>query len=463
MRSCRGRLLWILLAVVGLLLVVAAVSAVIYLLLQQQPPQATGWQDPIAAIAPDQVAPDLALYPLAGASELDTVDAATVMGDLETAYAALVFGLELTDAQRIGRLILLGQQFAEPDVPEPSAEAEALDRAARLERPERADLAYQQVYDIAVLSPYLNDPARADALLASGKGWAALGNEARALDVYDQVFLIAVQSPYLQMANRRDLLTALEAAYRDLGDTDRADASRASIIELDQQTTAHPPVAGGDVPDLPRGDAVVSSAEVGALEEARRQAAYALLGSLSDGGDPQANLVNDLALALQAEDAAKLSLYRQELEGTTQSSRRIGVGWQMVRWLTLKYKVAARAFGLSIVPEWEAQLPEIQSDLSKAYESLFFDYEDLVTALPEASLLGPGSYQVRRHVILDGRLGRYPNYPAQQLADKLQEAVRGLIASGFLEPLYVDVLTEDEELHFFLSPADEYGQSSQLP
>lgn len=444
MRSCQGRLVWILLAVAGLLLVVAVASAAVYLILQRQSAD-TGWQDPIAAAVPEEIAPDLALYPLAGASVLDTVDAATVNGDLETAYAALVFSLELSDAQRIGRLILLGGQYVEAEVPE------------------RAALTYQQVYDVAVLSPYLNDPARADALLASGQGWAVLGNETLATEAYDQVYLIAVQSPYLQMANRRDLLTALEPAYRDVGETQRADAVRASIVELEQQTSPHPPLPVGQLPELPQGDEVISSPEVGALEEARRQAAFELLQPLSEGTDPPADLVAALAQALQAEDGAKLDLYRRELEGTTQPSRRINVNWHMIDWLMLKYKVASRSFGLSLVPEWEAQVPEIQSALSKAYEGLFFDYEDLVTGLPDASLIGPGRYQVRRQVILDGRLGRYPNYPTEQLVDKLQEAVRGLIDSGLVDPLYVDLRTEDEEIFFFLSPADEYGQSSQSP
>jgi tetratricopeptide (TPR) repeat protein len=443
-RSLQGRTLWILLAVVGLLLVVAIASVAIYLLLQQEP-QATGWQDPIIAILPEEIAADLALYPLAGASELDTVDAAIDNGDLETAYAALVFGVDLSDAQRIGRLILLGGRF--PDA----------------EKPERAALAYQQITDTAVLSPDLNDPARADALLASGRGWAVLGEEDRALEAYDQAYLIAVQSPNLQMANRRDLLSALETAYRDLGAAERAEASRAAIVELDQQTTPHPPVSPGRTPDLLEGESVISTPEVGALEDDRRQAAFALLEPLSEGNDPPADVVATLAQALQAEDAAKLALYQQELESTTQPNRRISVNRQLVRWLMLKYKVASGGFGISLVSEWEAELAEIQSELSKAWEGLFFDYEDLVTSLPEASLIDPGNYVVRRHVLLDGRLGRYPNYPAEQLADKMQDSVRNLISSQTVDQLYVDVQRDDGDLHFFLSSGDEYGQSSQSP
>ncbi|NIV36815.1 MAG: hypothetical protein GWN58_47490 [Anaerolineae bacterium] len=443
-RSLQGRTLWILLAVVGILIVVVVASVVIISLLRQQP-QTTGWQDPITAILPEAVAADLALYPLAGAAELDTVDAATDNGDLETAYATLVFGMDLSDAQRIGRLILLGERFA------------------GAEKPERAALTYQQITDAAVLSPVLNDPARADALLASGRGWAALDEEDRALEAYDQVYLIAVQSPYLQMANRRDLLSALETAYRDLGADERAEESRGAIIELDQQTTPHPPVSPGEVPDLLQGESVISSPEVGALEEERRQAAYALLDPLSAGSEPPADLVAALAQALQAEDAAKLALYQQELDSTTQPNKRIGVNQQLVNWLMLKYKVASRGFGISLVPEWEAGLADIQSELSKAWEGLFFDYEDLVTSLPDASLIGPGSYAVRRQVLLDGRLGRYPNYPVEQSADKMQDAARNLISSQAVDQLYVDVQRDDGEFAFFLSSGDEYGQSLQSP
>jgi hypothetical protein len=451
MRSSRGRLVWILLAVALFLLVIGVASAVVYLIVRQQQPSVTStWLDPIMAVLPDQVAPDLALYPLAGASELDAVDAAMDIGDLESAYSTLAYSLDMSDAQRIGRLILLGGRFMDAG------------------KPDRAALAYQEAYDSAVLSPRLTDPSRAEALLAVGKGWAALGQEALALDAYEQVYLLAAQSPYLQMANRRDLLTALETAYRDMGKAEQAQASRDQIRILDQES-AHPPVSPGEVPDLPMGETVVSSPEVGSLEEIRRQAAYALTEALVQTGEAPADLVDGLAQALRAEEAAKVALYRQELDATSQSGRRIAVTWQWIRWLLLKYKVASRGFGLSLVPEWEGQVPEIQSELSKAYEGLFFDYEDMVTALPEASLLAPGSYQVRRQVLLDGRLGRYPNYPAEQLAAKLQDAAGALISPGSVLPIYVDVGTApgappgEGQLHFFFSPANEYGQSSQSP
>jgi len=317
---------------------------------------------------------------------------------------------------------------------------------------------------MAVLGPRLTDPARADALFSAGKGWAALEDTAQALLAFDQVYLLAVESPYLQMANRRDLLVGLEGAYEELGYGERARDTRARIVELDQEARPQPPALPGEQPNLPLGTGTVSLPEVGELENARREAAFAVLQAYADGEEPAPETIETLAQALLAEDAAKLELYRQELEATSQPGRRIDVHGQLIRWLMLKYQVAAGGFGLPLVPAWGASLPEIQSDLSKAYEGLFFDYEDLVTALPEAWLIGPGSYQVRRQVILDGRLGRYANYPARQLADKLQDAVRELIAAGSADRLYVDVRSgEGGALFFVLSPADEYGLSAQAP
>ena len=445
MRSSQRKLVWILLAVVVFLLLVAVVSGGIYLLVRGRSPATTGWQDPISQVLPAEVLPDLALYPLAGALPLETIDAAIASGDLETAYATLVFGLDLSDAQRIGRMILLGKRFAEA------------------EEPDRASLAYQQIYDLAVLSPALNDPARADALLSAGKGWAAIKQEAPALAAYDQVYTVAVYSPYLQRADCRELLSLLETAYRDLGAVEAAEACRQKIVELDQEPQPQPSAPPIEFPGLPSIGEPVSSPEVGALEEARRQAAYALLQSLSRGVEPPARQVSALAEALKAEDAAKLALYRREVEGTTQVSRRIDVYWHLIHWLTLKEQVAEKAFGLSIVPEWEAQAADVRSALSTAYEDLFYDYEDLVTALPNAALMEPGHYQDRRLVTLSGRLGQYPNYPEQQMADKIREAVTKLIAAGFVQPLYVDQMSDDMGLRFFLSPASGYGAPAQGP
>jgi len=88
---------------------------------------------------------------------------------------------------------------------------------------------------------------------------------------------------------------------------------------------------------------------------------------------------------------------------------------------------------------------------------LRFDYEDLVTSLPDAALMEPGRYGARRMLILAGRLGQYPNYPEQQLADKLLEAARNMIAAGMTEPLYVYPQSDNNGPWYLLDPGDQYG------
>ncbi|HFD40242.1 MAG TPA: hypothetical protein ENJ31_10425 [Anaerolineae bacterium] len=445
MRSSQTKLLWIVLAVcIVLLLGIAVAVPAAYLWLHRpQPTALVAWQDPVAAIAPEGIAPEIALFPLAGALESETIDTAINNGELETAYATLAFGLSLSDAQRIGRLVLLGQAFAQA------------------EQTERAALAYRQIEDLAVLSPALTDAARAEALFSAGQGWAALDQAGEARWAYDQVYTIARHSPYLQSAQRRDLFASLVKAYGEIGAGEKAQDCQARIDELDRQAAEPPAAAPPKPPELPAGEEPISSPEVGALEEARRQAAFALLQAVPEEGEPPETAVSALADALRAEDAAKMALYRQELQATTQLSRRIDIYWHLIRWLTLKYQVAAQGFGLSLVPEWEAQRIEIQSSLSAAYEELLFAYEDLIAGLPDAALIDPAIYRVRRQEALAGRLGQYPNYPEQDLADKVREAVHDLIAAGFVEPLYVDAARDESGLRFFLNTAARYGTAGQ--
>ena len=232
MRSSRRGLIWVLLALVVLLIFVAVAVSTILFLLRQQQNASERWQDPVDSLSLDAIAPDLALYPLAGASQLETIDAALANGDLETAQATLVFSPDLPDRQRLGRFTSLGRQ------------------AAKAGQAARASLSYQQVYDTAILSPDLNDPTRADALLASGRGWAGLGDAEKAQEALDQVYKVALRSPYLQMGQRRHLLGELETAYLELGDIAQSQDSRSKIIELDQEPGHQPPAAPVDLPRL---------------------------------------------------------------------------------------------------------------------------------------------------------------------------------------------------------------------
>lgn len=426
----KGSVVFVGVAVAAVLLAVAATIA--FLALRRDRPAMTGWEDPLALVTPEKVVPELALYPLAGASEVETIDAGIDNGELETAYAALVYSQELADTQRIGRLVALGEALVEED------------RAL-------AWIALQQAVDLAILSPTLSDPQRADALWRVARGWGAMNETERGLQALEQAQVIATDSPYLQAAQRRWILSLLEGAYGDLGAETRAEAARSLVVELDQTSAREPDLSRAKAADLPLSGESLSSPEVGALEEARRKAAYALIESLSLGGEPSPGLISGLADALRAEDVAKLSLYNQELAATTQAGRRSEIHHQLAAWLLLKCRVAQRDFGVSIVPEWEGRLSDLIAELSKAYEDLAFDYEDWSASLPDADQTAPSSYAALRSTILAGRLGVYPSYPAEQLVQKLRAAVDRLVDAGYADELYLNTREDDGEFEFFLA------------
>lgn len=437
MRWYRSRLIWLLSAAVLILLIGAALGWGIFVALRQRAPQTFSWRDPLAAISQEDILPELALYTLAGASVSETIDASIDSGELETAYALTVHSQDLSDAQRIGRLLLLGDRFAGAD------------------SRERAELCYGQVLDVAILSPRLSESVRQDSLLAVGKGWLALGNESRARTSFDAAHDLAVEGTYQPSAHRREQLVRLETAYRELGDAQQADACLAQIQMLDREPRPGPPQRTVEWSALPAAEAGISSPEVGVLEEARRQAAYALLQAVPEADDAR---VENLAQALREEDAAKMSLYSEGLQATTQSGRRCDIQTQIIGWLLLKLQVADGGFGMLLVPEWNSQVAEIRSALSSAFQDLSLEHEDVVMALPQASQMEPARYELTRRLALAGRLGFYPDWPVERVVGQLEAAVTALISSGLDDMVYVAPLWDASAgLAFEFSPADQYG------
>jgi hypothetical protein len=127
--------------------------------------------------------------------------------------------------------------------------------------------------------------------------------------------------------------------------------------------------------------------------------------------------------------------------------------------LLLKYRIALKGFGISIVQEWEGQLGDIQAALSKAHEDLLFDHEDWAASLPDASYMAPSSYAAQRLALLAGRLGQYQNYPAEQLVQELRDTVGEMVGAGYVSDLFVDAGESDGELRFRLTRGADYAQT----
>jgi hypothetical protein len=338
------------------------------------------------------------------------------------------------------------------------------------EEQELAAVCYQQAVDLAVLSPTLSDVRRADALLAAGNGWSDLGQEAEAAASYDQVLTIAVGSPQVQPAHRLQWLESLEQAFDALGRTERAALCRQQIENLRQQPAGAPASAAPAPIDLGLSARAPTSDALLALEEARRQAAQALVDWLARQ-DTEApgdlavppDLVANLAQALQAEDQGRTDFYQAQLEQTVAPQERVALHRATIDWLGLKARVATRLTGLSLLPAWEAEEAVILSALSMAYDDLYLEYEDMAVALPDVSQISQGQMEVVRWALLMGRLGLYPNYPERQRLVQLDQISQDLIAASQYGTLYVTATEVDSTPHFRLVTAQDYPSTVATP
>ncbi|MGC8839677.1 MAG: hypothetical protein ACP5UM_14845 [Anaerolineae bacterium] len=376
------------LSAVGLLLLAFLVWFGVEYLTRGEP--TPGWQDPVLQVRPDAVEPRLALLALAGWPRQQVVDLALSQKAWETAYAILVHDPALSDRERAGLWLLLGRGFAESG------------------QPDRALLCYQQAEAIAVLSPVLSDYVRADALSQAALGTARIGQVGLARRWAQEVRVLLEGSTDLQPVLRQQMADRVAEVHRLLGEKPPALAvARAApsgrMPEPLLPTLARPM----DLPEAAR--------QARQEREAAARQAVQWLAQGGTGGEWQAVL----ARALQQEDQVMASAIPQMEEGELRLSVRAGWAQKRVEWLSIKYQVACKGFGLSLVPEWEAQTAKIRSDLARAYQDLFALYQDEVVALPTADQVKQGWVEVLREEAKAGTLGLYPNYPEPEVAESL--------------------------------------------
>jgi hypothetical protein len=95
--------------------------------------------------------------------------------------------------------------------------------------------------------------------------------------------------------------------------------------------------------------------------------------------------------------------------------------YDRIAWLTVKYRVASRAYGISLVPAWEQKIAEDRTELTKAYVELVNGYGQLLDTLPPAQA-ALARVELLRQAVLWGRLGLFPDYPEETLSAQLGEA-----------------------------------------
>jgi len=411
---------WVLLALaaaVALLLVIGVAALAGYLLLRKQPFDVPKWQDPRSQIAPEAIDPALAVAGLSGIPDAELVRLALDTMRPDTAFAILVLSPSISDRESTGDLLLLAQRYRTNNQ---SAEAVT---------------AYRLAGVLATLSPELSDAERAETSVLAGKGLAELNEYGLAELYFDQTFNVLAYSRYIQAATRRTLWQRLQEGYLAIGEREQARRSlEKSAEEVELISNPQPPLVlpVTSPPSLPE---AVQQAEL-----TRRQAAEVLANTLRErGGKAPAELIERLGQALLEEDGQRLTHYDAQLASGIQLSAQISVIRDRIAWLALKYRVALRGYGLSLVPDWEEQAEAVRVELTRAYEALYSKYHELVVALPDASQIDLAREEMLRREILDGTLGRYPNYPAVQRINELIRVTADLAKTRPRAKLWVSV------------------------
>jgi hypothetical protein len=361
------------------------------------------WVSPLDAVEGQRVAPDLALLSLAGESDERVFRAALDAGEKETAYAALAYSLLLPDNIRGGHWLLLAPYCRQVDGP-------------------RAGVCIQAALDLAVLSPTLNDAARADLSLQASRGFAELGQQQPARMSLAQVENIARYSLSLLPAQRREILAKLLEAYRSSGDSKAA----SSVQDLLGVSGPGPGVAV-EPSRISLGDlrgSVMLPASVGSQVAARQQAAArAAAGWFNADEASRSELAKRLGDALVQEDQARSEFYSAAAGLST--ADHLALLHDQIAWLTTKYRVARGDFGVSLVPAWEGQLEQVRVALADAYTQLVNGYGQQVDTLSAASA-SQARVELLRQGVLWSRLGLLPGNIEAALSEKLADASRQL-------------------------------------
>lgn len=405
--SSRNWGLIVLAVATALLVVVGALALGAFFLLREQPFDVPEWQDPLTLVNAGSIDPALAVAGLGGMSDGDLVAQALAQARADTAFAILVFSPSIGDRESAGDFLLLANRYRND------------------QRPELAIACYRLAGTIATLSPDLPDTVRADTFVLAGEGLAGLEESGLAQLYLDQAYNIAIVSPYVPAATRRNIFQRLHQGYQAIGDRERA------RISLEQSAEPFPMVTLAESsPVLPVAEPPLLSLEVQQAEAKRWEAAQTLVTNLVErGGRAPAEFITALGEALIAEDQAKLPYFDSQLTATSQLSVQISIVQARINWLAVKYRVARRGYGISLVPEWEAQVEAIRADLTKSYELLFALYADLIVATPNAEQIDLATEEILRREILAGTLGRYPSYPAEQRIAQLLQATAHLVES----------------------------------
>jgi hypothetical protein len=399
-----------------LVLGVGALSALF--LLQTQPETAPG-TSPLATLPVEQIAPHHALVQLMGDPPKALAFQALQAGELDLAYAITFFGTELNDSDRLALWLQLGRRYLAD------------------ENTEMGIRAYANARTVVVLGPSLSFVERSQALLQIADDLLKVDAIPQALDAAIQVKRLAEQTPDVLPAQRSQILETLRQLSKHLGD----DTFEADVDASARNPYATPPgvLLASRWANL--GEPVAVDPAVLEAISLRQQAARTLVERLAlTGGVDVEPERQTLATALINEDQARSAAFERTLASGLNLGQQFTFLNERRNWTALKLRIATRAFGTPLVPEWEANVPTLQQELSSANSNLLVVVEALTAAQTDPIAQAMLRVETQMWVAQQTELGLVADRTLIDLSEQLRFLQRELVSLG--APLALPVAYE---------------------
>jgi hypothetical protein len=411
-QRARANVLLFCVLLVLLIVAVAAAASGVALVVSRQPSAAAGPRmSPLASLTASAINAPLALAELAGRPDEETLQQALSSGQLDTALAILLNSPFMSDDARSAGLTDLARRW----------------EAAHKQAPALA--AVRAAIDVALLSPSMPDHARAAALDQAGQVLASLGQRAEAGYAYDQATTIARDSGRIDPTLRQLLLEGLIQSNTRLGRTDAARQIRAAL----QSPAPAPDRTAAVLPDLLPASADGATAawpELGAATEERMRLAADLANAIANRDAGIEAKRSALEAALLAEDRIWQRIDGEGAYRADNLLQSVAFARQRLEWQAIKWRVARRGFGLSLVPAWEQAALQIESDLAWAADDYYQSLRDAAVSLPDLGQANEAAVEIAQDQIKLGRLGIPQATSEAEVMGSLQRAIAARLAAG---------------------------------
>lgn len=347
----------------------------------------------------------LALLTLAGWTDQAVIDRCLIEGEIDTAFSVLSGSVTLADRTRAGLLLRVAAGYTDQ------------------ERRDLAGAIYQKVSVLAVLSSALSDLSRVELLVQAAVGLSESDRNEDAGDVLEQAATLVGASTELKPAQREQLAASVQKARVSAGIKQGGDANMSRNLSDVQTGMSQSAVAAFPFEAFVNLDEeAISSDSLRNIQAARRNAAQELIEfQEARPGEQPAALVAGLSDVLLAENARVA-----EDVGALPLPTLAQTEW-LVQWTALKRQIAGGRTGISLAPEWELLLTELDDDSRAAWEQLFAARREVVASMhatdrEQVALQG----KLLGAELLAGELGLIPGYDLMAAAERLQVAMTQL-------------------------------------